>query len=283
MRCRAVQGSGSSLAVYGGTSSMTSWFNAILGTGGSSTGGDTPSEGGATPSSTPTTKLSTRLLTPTLRTLELLITQGCFDALQPSVSTFGVDALQCAKRMAQNAKDDTNRIMAAAAVSLSLLHFEEPVRSAAVLHLCDCLCHPFPRIRTAVAERLYIRLLTLDAATWTLIPLLPCPSTSDPDGSAEAVTPVLQPGEAVVPDVDGVCDVLNEAAWDADMSHVMPVRDRLYGLFRLPVPASRSGVNRKIFESSAKAANSRLVDASSDGFGACGAGDYGALVREAGY
>jgi hypothetical protein len=57
------------------------------------------------------------------------------------------------------APEDVPRAMAAAGLFLALLDAPPPARAAALAALLLLLAHPFPRLRKATAERLYVRLL----------------------------------------------------------------------------------------------------------------------------
>jgi hypothetical protein len=160
---------------------------------------------------------------------------------------------------------------------MGLLHFRPPVRTAAALLVCDLLLHPFPRVRKTTAERLYVRLLTLDEEMWR------------GEGGAGAG------GDGV--NVDAAQAVLTEAPWDADAAMgdgvLLAARDSLYARLGLAgdggaLPAVRSGVGE------GATMWTRRTGGASVGGGAGGGGagggaaaaaaeDYGDLVREMGY
>jgi hypothetical protein len=194
-------------------------------------------------------KLDNRVITPALRTLELLAAQGSLDSLQPPAS-FGEDVLATCRKRAQNGRDDAIRIMTAGAVALSFVHFKEPVASKALILLLDLLCHPFPKVRKVVAESLYVKLLTL--------------------GDSLACT-----GEKSGVNVEAAVATLTETPWDSELPGLVAPRDRIYTYLGLDMPAARSAIDPDVFGVVQKAAG-KAGAADDDG-------SYGALVREMGY
>lgn len=177
------RGSGAADGGAGGSfdPSLQRWFKEILGTaagagaggtrssskGGASAvisgAGSSAADGSAGASDINVThKVDVRVIVPALRTLETLLGNGSLDALQPPQHAWASDLLIMVRRRVVMARDDVTRVQAAAAVYLGLLHFEQPVRGESLTSLLDLLCHPFPRVRKSTAERLYVRLLTMD-------------------------------------------------------------------------------------------------------------------------
>ena len=129
---------------------------------------------------------------------------------------------------------------------MGLLPFAEPVRSAATEALLDMLCHPFPRVRKVTAERLYVKLLELDAGA---------------------------PGGGGGGGGDVALAALAETAWDGDLAAVAAVRDSLYGCLGIAMPALRLG--QAPAPGAGKERTREAEDANFD--------SYGALMREVGY
>jgi hypothetical protein len=139
-----------------------------------------------------------------------------------------------------------------------MLHFAAAAARPALLSLLDLLCHPFPRVRKATAERLYVRLLSLEA-------------------SAASLPGATQDG------IDAAAAAIAETAWDEPLVAVcVPARDALYARFALEPPEGRMGSREE----------DRAMERGDGGAagGAGGAGgegedlnSYGALFRSAGY
>lgn len=242
--------------------SMSRWFREILGASGAAGAGMLMEVGNDGQDS----KIETRLVTPALRTLELLLAQGCLQALQPPSSSWGSEAISVVRRRVQTCKDDPVRILAAGQVYLGLLAFSQPVRGEAVCALLDLLCHPFPRIRKGTAERLYVRLLTID----------------DLFTVSQGCLPTV--------DVDAALQLLTVTPWDtpAVSEEIIAARDSLYALLGQAVPDVRSagpGGQEVFGQGGAAAGAGAAAAAGKGGAGAAEAeaGDYGALVREMGY
>ena len=174
---------------------------------------------------------------------------------------------------------------------LGALIFEPPVRTDAMLTLLDFLCHDFPKVhpcpccfsvrfgtglpvipdlvcrcltaavqvRKVTAEKLYIRVLTLEDKF---------------------------PGGAV----DVLLNVLSQTPWAGPVAPCVTARDSLYSAIGLgEPPAARLGVGAvdRVFDDAA-AAGAGGGDASRDPGAAGGRGDgtfdsYESLVKETGY
>lgn len=251
-----VGGGGGAMSMGGYTGgydpSMARWFKEILGAEG---GGDAAgaSGGGGGGRAAAATKLDNRLVTPGLRTLDVLLAAG---ALTGCSAGWGLDVLASARRRAQNAREDAVRIMAAGAVALGLLGAGEPVRTTAAVLLLDLLGHTFPRVRKVTAEALYVKAMTVGDA-------------------------LLPPGAPAPASLDGALSLLTATAWDADLPAVLVARDALYPLLAVAMPAARSGADPAIFGAKPSAGGGGGKG------GAAGDGEddgsYGALVREMGY
>jgi hypothetical protein len=251
--------------------SMERWFREILGTAGAMSGSGGGNGTGAASDSN--TKVDSRVITPTLRTVDTLLTAGCLDGLQAGAAScakaseaatlasvdFASDLIAATKRRVQTSKDDAMRIMAAGSVYLGLLHFEEPVRSQAALALLDLLCHPFPRVRKVISEKFYVRLLTLE----------------------DCFTKPAGADGAPATDTEAALTVLTATPWSADIEALMDARDSLYGFLGVPMPEKRSGRDPEIFSvAHTLPADAQGKAAYTDG---SDAGGYGALVREMGF
>lgn len=170
-------------------------------------GGAAATAAGASASAPASTKgkVQTRLVTPVLRTLDLLLANDVFGALQEPRSPFAGELVKLARARVMRSGDAV-RVMAGINVFLGLIPFKEPVRGAAVLALLDLLGHPFPKVRKLTAERLYERLLTHE-------------SLFDEDSLDDALA------------------ALTETPWDGDVEAVLGPRDSLYPLLGAVKPA----------------------------------------------
>lgn len=206
-----------------------------------------PGGTGAVSTGTAKTVIQARLVVPTLRTLTLLLESGCLEVLQAPKSSFA-SSLVSLTRMRCAKSGDAIRVMEGAAVLLGALSFEPPVRTEALVSLLDLLCHDFPKVRKTTAERLHIRILTIEDKF---------------------------PGVAV----DSVLALLTETAWMGPLEGCLGPRDALYPLLDIPVPAVRMGVSRLAGQDHGAGAGART------GAGSRGEtyDSYGALVKEAGY
>ena len=229
---------------------LSRWFANILGTS-ADTGGFANADAAAAWSASDVT-VDSRLATPTLRTLEVLLDAGAFDALQPPEHYFAPACIAAVGRRVAAAPDDAVRAMAAAGVYLCLLGFGCSIRTRALGALLELLVHPFPRVRKTTAERLYVRLLTMDAAG-----------------------------------VAGLCDrmvldILTDCRWDASLDVAGTARDKIYPLLLGSPPPERSGVDvshdaptasrSRGSAAGGRAGSSTVVDEG-----------YSSLVRDAGY
>ena len=218
------------------------------------------------------TVLESRLLTPTLVTLDVLLRAGALDSGPAAAWAAFADTLASAARArALPARDDAARVLAACDVCLSLLCARRApsARVAAALTALDILGHPFPAVRRATAERLYVRLLALDAAGDT------CDDDCGESGGS-SVPPSVHFADAAA--------ALAGTAWDASRVDALRERDTLYRLLGLgEPPISRSGVDPSIF-AGATAAASAAAAGFDDGWpSGPNADDYGSLVRDVGF
>ena len=258
-------------------------------------------------------KVDSRLVTPALKTLDILLSQGllgCLDrprtasgpaaaggvavtSAAPSGSsrptiTFGEEVVAFTRRRLETGSEDVQRTLAGAQVYLGLLSFTSGLaRCHATLALLDMLGHGFPRIRRAVSELLYTRLLALESESWgrtTLITTRASVSSSSDSGgtttsaSAAAVQETLVAAPPPIqPDLDSAIALLSEVVWDGEPLAVLPQRDRLYGLLlgmEAPPPLrAQCGIG----------AHEQAAESTGGANEAEGGTGYAALVRDAGY
>eukprot|EP01138_Halocafeteria_seosinensis_P011721 gb/GECG01011978.1/.p1 GENE.gb/GECG01011978.1/~~gb/GECG01011978.1/.p1 ORF type:complete len:1494 (+),score=189.78 gb/GECG01011978.1/:1-4482(+) len=197
-------------------------------------------------------KVQSRVVTPTLRMLNLLISNGFLDALQPPSERFTLDLIPLVRYRTMKSKDAV-RVMEAANVFLGLLSFASPALDSSLLATLDLMGHPFPKIRKVTAEKLYVRIMTL------------------------VDLPIFQ-GEQGQQNHESLVQILTETQWDGDLSNVILARDKCYPLFCLETPEKRMGAVAEdgtmyggFLEQSAKMGGGNEDES------------YKALVKEAGY
>jgi hypothetical protein len=325
--------------------SVCSWFADILGTAGGGAGVSGSSDAAAY-------RVDSRLVTPSLKTLDVLLSQGllaCLDRHQPHGHasdaaggapppplprlSFGEEVAAVTRRRLETGGDDVPRTLAGAqgawrwwrrvplrrrrpglsqsiarslacplpaslassapvtatpaAVLMGLLPFTAGLaRARAALALLDLLGHPFPRVRRAVAEALYARLLALDAGAWaetTTAAVTVATASSGGGSSASASATELLRLALHRPDLDAAVAVLADVVWDGDAASVaLPARDRLYrSLLGLPAPPP----GRAMADTAGAAAAGAGAAGRGGGAGAAAGGGsgYASLVRDAGY
>nr|XP_022315849.1 tubulin-specific chaperone D-like [Crassostrea virginica] len=148
-----------------------------------------------------------RVSFPMLKMLDQLLSKGCFDVFAnddqhpfpPSVMELvRAEVLRCG---------DPHKLIASVDVYCDLLQFEGDVRKKALQQLSIFLCHKYPRVRKATANKLYEALVTYDE---------------------------LVPEESL----DEITTVLSEFTWDdeLELDNIRPVRNNLCDLMGVPRP-----------------------------------------------
>uniref|UniRef100_A0A2I3GIF3 Tubulin-specific chaperone D n=1 Tax=Nomascus leucogenys TaxID=61853 RepID=A0A2I3GIF3_NOMLE len=149
--------------------------------------------------------LNERVSVPLLKTLDHVLTHGCFDIFTTEEDhPFAVKLLALCKKEIKNSKD-VQKLLSGIAVFCGMVQFPGDVRRKALLQLCLLLCHRFPLIRKTTASQVYETLLTYS--------------------------------DIVGADVlDEVVTVLSDTAWDAELAVVRQQRNRLCDLLGVPRP-----------------------------------------------
>uniref|UniRef100_A0A8C9LU74 Tubulin-specific chaperone D n=1 Tax=Piliocolobus tephrosceles TaxID=591936 RepID=A0A8C9LU74_9PRIM len=182
--------------------------------------------------------LNDRVSLPLLKTLDHVLTHGCFDIFTTEEDhPFAVKLLALCKKEIKNSKD-VQKLLSAILVDpacigtvhmctqthlwlrapgphsargsalprfCGMVQFPGNVRRSALLQLCLLLCHRFPLIRKTTASQVYETLLTYS--------------------------------DVVGADVlDEVVTVLSDTAWDAELAVVREQRNRLCDLLGVPRP-----------------------------------------------
>jgi len=178
-----------------------------------------------------------RVIVPTLKTLELLLSQNLFEPLTPEVSSFASD-LQSRIWKEVGHSQNIHKLLAAVPVLVALLSFDSlEVRRRTLQNLLQLLSHAsFPRLRRCVAESMYNALLISGDE---IIP------HADTDTHSERSQKVL--------------DILTNTAWDGAVSVARAERDKLFELLEVPKPKLKT----KAPTGSAGAANANGTTSSS--------------------
>jgi Tubulin folding cofactor D C terminal len=263
----ASAGAGASLEPH--DVAMAKWFKQILGvssgvsSSSSSSGGSSRSGGG---------KLDYRLLTPAIKTLDVVARHEPVMLALLSAGGGGAEEeiIRAASNRAYASSQDAARISAVADLCLTFLGAGSSssittFATSAVTLLLDVLGHPFPKLRRQTAEKLYVRLLTVGL-----------PSSATAHNSAAKL--------------DDALDLLTSTPWDGPLEGVLPQRDMLYPLLGITTPPeARSGVDPSIFSLESSGSGGAGAGGRAGGGGAGGGDDglldegYGNLVKDAGY
>lgn len=102
-----------------------------------------------------------RVILPVLKTLDMLFTHQCLNELMNSKSDFAKKLLS-SLRTEEKGCEDVHRLFAIGNVTIGLLSSspeDKSVEKAALAFLCTMLCHPFPRVRSYIAQQFYVLLL----------------------------------------------------------------------------------------------------------------------------
>jgi hypothetical protein len=148
----------------------------------------------------------TRLVVPALKSIAMLLKNGCFDMLDPANSPFFDNILKYSELLIQKTREP-NRLLASLEVLLGLLSFDAPICSQAVAAILLMIGHPYPIVRARAAQELYTATLTFEDVIL-------------PEGDEAA-------GEEAT-------EILISTNW-AEMDHpsAVAVRDQLYPLLQV--------------------------------------------------
>jgi len=149
-----------------------------------------------------------RVTLPLFKFLDQLFTSGCLEGiLDNSESQFSANLFTLCKAEISRS-GDPNKLMHSGDVFCQLLQTaDRPTVQRALTQLSILLCHRFPRVRKATAEKLYEALLTF---------------------TERDIVPEDQ--------LDTVMELLSETKWDGGVADLRPIRNRICELAGVPVP-----------------------------------------------
>jgi len=149
-----------------------------------------------------------RVVVPLLKTVDLLLSNGCLEPVLDEAHSFGVELFeQCQEELKKCS--DVNKISTAIDVICGLLAAEGPVQKRALSKLLILLCHRYPRVRKLTAEKIYTGLLAVDG---------------------------------VIPEAneDEVSTILTTTLWDAELPQAREHRNRICNLVGVAVPKKKA-------------------------------------------
>lgn len=148
-----------------------------------------------------------RVSFPMLKMLDQLLSKGCFDVFSGvNQHKFPLSVIELVRTEVLRC-GDPHKLIASVEVYCGLLQFEGEVRKKALQQLTMFLCHKYPRVRKATANKLYEALVTYDDIV--------------PEDSLEEITTTL-----------------SEFTWDdeIEVDNIRPVRNNLCDLMNIPRP-----------------------------------------------
>lgn len=155
-----------------------------------------------------------RITIPTLKTIEILFTKGIFLHLEECEQSFGLGILESLRIELKGSKDVT-KLLTGIDVLAYVSSMQEPTRSQALSQFFSFLGHPYPKVRKACADQVYLFL--------------------------------LQNGEQYLGDntLNEVIELIGETCWDGPREEAKIQMDKLFGIFHLKAPPVLQLASRK--------------------------------------
>lgn len=155
-----------------------------------------------------------RITIPTLKTIEILFTKGIFLHLEECEQSFGLGILESLRIELKGSKDVT-KLLTGIDVLAYVSSMQEPTRSQALSQFFSFLGHPYPKVRKACADQVYLFL--------------------------------LQNGEQFLGDntLNEVIELIGETCWDGPREEAKIQMDKLFGIFHLKAPPVLQLASRK--------------------------------------
>ncbi|XP_048760810.2 tubulin-specific chaperone D-like [Ostrea edulis] len=148
-----------------------------------------------------------RVSYPMLKMLDQLLSKGCFDVfMRVEHHQFPLSVIELVRTEVSRC-GDPQKLMASVEVYCDLLQFEGEPRKKSLQQLTIQLCHRYPRVRKATANKLYEALVTYDE---------------------------IVPEESL----DEITTILSEFTWDeeVEIDKIRQIRNNLCDLMKIPRP-----------------------------------------------
>ncbi|KAH9627452.1 hypothetical protein KSS87_006143 [Heliosperma pusillum] len=157
-----------------------------------------------------------RVITPTLKTIEILFSNKVFLNMEAQTAVFCAEVLDCIKIELRGSKD-FSKLYSGIALLGYIASIDDPISMQAFAHLLFFLGHRYPKIRKASAEQVYLTLLQ---------------------------------HESLVSDskMENALEIISETCWEGDIEEAKHQRLKLYDLAGLdpgPLLRSNSGISKR--------------------------------------
>lgn len=183
-----------------------------------------------------------RITIPTLKTIEILFSNGIFLYLEECEQSFGVGILESLTIELKGSKDVTKLLIGINVLS-HVSAMQEPTCNQALSQFFSFLGHPYPKVRKACADQVYLFL--------------------------------IQNGEQILGDdiLNEVIELIGETCWDGPREEANIQMDKLFDIFHLKAPPVLELASRKLDQRDSKHNTGRSDENES----------YSALVDSSGF
>lgn len=151
---------------------------------------------------------SDRVIVPLLHTMALLFEHAALDAVLAKREDLSLALITHTKSAL--ASSDVKKIMAAVDVLCGFVQISEQCRKRSLAQLVVMLCHKFPRVRKATAEKMYLALMAVD--------------------------PFVEQEK-----MDAALALLTDTVWDGPLEPARAARNAFCGLLDVPQPVAKGG------------------------------------------
>eukprot|EP01018_Ginkgo_biloba_P017523 Gb_00473 [translate_table: standard] len=147
-----------------------------------------------------------RVIIPTLKTIEILFSKGVFLNLEEYEQSFIVGVLESLRIELKGSKDVT-KLLTGINVLGHVSAMKEAVHYQALSQLFSFLSHPYPKVRKACADQVYLFL--------------------------------IQNGEQLLGNdmINEALDLIGETCWEGPIEEAKILREKFFGLFHLKIPS----------------------------------------------
>ncbi|KAK9742802.1 hypothetical protein RND81_03G198300 [Saponaria officinalis] len=157
-----------------------------------------------------------RVITPTLKTIEILFSNKVFLNMESHTAVFCAEVLDSIKIELRGSKD-FSKLYSGIALLGYIASVDEPINMQAFAHLLSFLAHRYPKIRKASSEQVYLALLQYGSLV----------SESQ---------------------IEKALEIISETCWEGDIEEAKHQRLQLYNLAGLdpgPLLRSSSGISKR--------------------------------------